>query len=79
MCAYIYVYWHGRKKKKKVTGLGYIACVTVSSKLELSWPIIIISDLETSVPVTHTFCVNTAAQPPPMILYSSQHQFCMVV
>lgn len=61
-------------KKKVWEGLCFIvACVTASSRLELSWPVIRISHLETSAPVTHTFCLNIAAQPPPMILHSSQH------
>lgn len=75
MCAYICVFTVMEEKKKiaRVKGLGHIACMTVSSRLELSWPVIRISHLETSVAVTHTFCLNTAAQPPPTILHSSQH------
>lgn len=35
-----------RRKKKKIKALGFIACVTVGSELELSWPIITISNLK---------------------------------
>lgn len=60
-------------------GLGHAACMRVSSRLELSWPIITISDLETSVQVTHVFCLNTAAKLPPMILHLGLLQPYVVV
>lgn len=60
-------------EKKKSEGLGHVACLTVSGRVELSWPVIRISNFESSVPVTHTLCLNTAALPPPTILPSSQH------
>lgn len=59
--------------------LGCTACMTVSSRLELSWPIITISDLETSVPVTHVFCLNSAARLPPMTLHLGPRQPYVVV
>lgn len=60
-------------------GLGYAAYMTVSSRLELSWPIITISDFETSAPVTHVFCLNTAARLPPTILHLGLRQPYVVV
>lgn len=35
-----------RRGEKKIKALGFIACVTVGSKLELSWPIITISNVK---------------------------------
>lgn len=48
--------------------LGDIACVTVSGRLELRRPVIRISSFgNPSAAVTHRFCLNTAALPPPTI------------
>lgn len=57
MCVcFLCVYRHSREEeeeKKKIKALGFIACVTVGSKLELSWPIITISNLKKK---KKTFC-----------------------
>lgn len=72
-----------RKKKKKIKALGFIACVTVGSELELSWPIITISNLKKikkkpSAAVTHRFCLNTVAKPKLMIRHPSQQKLLAV-